>query len=190
MAAERGCPFRPGRAAAVLRPGQAQGLGVLAHLGAADVGGRVVEAVERRRRCGVSTWVPGLEHEQGAFKRSSQLSRLSATARAPSSSARSTATRRSSSLSRGLPGGTIFGVSWWSSVKRWATSSTPLRYEIFHCPKCGRAISRYAMAPGPGRMGLYTRWTEREILARCPVDGWPPWNTPAVRKLEGDEEAR
>jgi len=38
-------------------------------------------------------------------------------------------------------------------------------------------------------MGLYTRWTEREIMARCPVDGCHPWNSPAVRKLEGDQDA-
>ena len=29
------------------------------------------------------------------------------------------------------------------------------------------------MASGPSRLGLYIRWTEREITARCPVAGIP-----------------
>jgi hypothetical protein len=28
---------------------------------------------------------------------------------------------------------------------------------------------------------------EREIVARCPVDGHPPWNTPEVHAVEGIE---
>jgi hypothetical protein len=44
------------------------------------------------------------------------------------------------------------------------------------------------VADGPGgrRTGIYTRLTEREIIARCPVDGHPPLNTPAIRRTEGD----
>lgn len=39
---------------------------------------------------------------------------------------------------------------------------------------------------GLGTRGIYTRWTDLEIVARCPVDGHPPWNGAKVRKLEGD----
>ena len=75
-------------------------------------------------------------------------------------------------------------VSWWSKFKRVMTQKTPMRYEVFRCPKCGGEVSRYLMVVGPG---VYTRWTDREIVARCPIDGHRPWNGPAVRKMEGDK---
>jgi hypothetical protein len=51
-------------------------------------------------------------------------------------------------------------------------------------PPVGTEVRRAAI--GGRGTSIYTRLTEQEILARCPVHGHPPWNTPAVRRVEGD----
>jgi uncharacterized protein with PIN domain len=78
-------------------------------------------------------------------------------------------------------------LSRWARFRRAMTATTPRRHEVFRCPKCNREITRWSMGIGAGVAGIYTPWTERETLARCPVHGFAPWNSPAVRKIEGDE---
>ncbi len=89
---------------------------------------------------------------------------------------------------RGAMGGHSRSVAHprWARFWRWAISTreAPTYYRTFHCPKCGRTIRKRAPAIA---YGVPFGMNEREIVARCPVDGHPPWNTPEVHAVEGIE---
>ncbi len=69
-------------------------------------------------------------------------------------------------------------------LRHWLTSVWPAPIETCACLRCGAAV-RCAGHTGRTPLG-HLPYTPAEIVARCPVDGHPPWNSPAVRRADGD----
>ncbi len=69
-------------------------------------------------------------------------------------------------------------------LRHWLASARPAPTETYACPRCGAPVRR---AGHNGRAPLgHLPYTPAESIARCPVDGHPLWNAPAVRRVEGD----